>query len=421
MLSQENSPLPIAATFSKDARFFAAGFEPTYLTYGDGANVHGSDGRMYLDWVSGLGANLLGYLRHADDSPRSRWVNQVQLALNDGAGFSLPHVLERQVADKLVAMLAAHVPGWKDQPLGVRFGLSGSDACSMAVRLARAATGRSYVVSVGYHGWHDMFVALTPPAWGIPEGSWIHRSPFMRTAPFGKVKVLENEMHPWSTGNLAAVIIEQPPQEPLAGYWHKVRKLCTEHGALLILDEVVTGLRFGLGGAAEVYGIEPDIVCMGKGLGNGIPISAMVGRREYFDWFDRKDPVFVSSTHFGNAVSLAAADAVLDVWTPDCVNYLWSIGKLLKDGLRDAGYEVVGQAPRFLVQHESLAHRAFFTLGMRDRGILANRPYLPNLAHSLEDVDRTVRAAADIKAEMARVDVNEAMRGREPMVLFEGR
>jgi len=407
------NPLPISATFSKDPAFWGADFHPRAIISGRGAYVWGDDAEKYLDWVSALGANLLGY---GNAEYTERVARQVKL----GAGFSLPSVLEAQVAEKLAYVLGEHVPGWSPENVGIRFGKTGTDATTMAVRLARAATGRNIIASSGYHGWADMFVSVTPPAWGVVPGQSIV------DFPFGDIVALEGAFRDYA--GVAAVILEQPMQDPASGYYAALRRLCDQHGVLLIIDEVVTWPRYGLGGACERYGIEPDIVCLGKGLGNGIAISCIAGRRELFDWFGRDDPVFVSSTHFGEALGLAAADAVLDLFGEEQVAQLWRIGETLMAGLRqsfgypnDAGVDVTGHPPRSLNQFTSKAARAYFIIGMRDRGVLINRPNLPNLAHTEAGVVLTAKAAAEVMAEMRHIDVEETMRGRLPRVLFEGR
>lgn len=388
-------------------------FHPKAIVQGYGAHVVGDDGKAYLDWVSALGANLLGY---GNREFCERVIGQVKR----GAGFSLPHVLEAQVAEKLAYILGGHVPGWSPENVGIRFGKTGTDATTMAVRLARAATGRDAVLSSGYHGWADWSVSKTPPAHGILLGQCVW------DFPFNDLSALEALLAP--PAFVAAVVIEQPIIDPLPGYYAAVRRLCDGHGAVLIMDEVVTWPRFGLGGASERFGIESDIVCLGKGLGNGVAVSCIAGRRDLFDWFGHDDPVFVSSTHFGEALGLAAADAVLDLFGEEQVSRLWRIGQLLMDGLRqsfghpnDAGIDVVGHPPRSLNQFQSKAERAYFIIGMRDRGVLMNRPNLSNLAHTEADVAMTVKAAAEVMAEMRGIDVEEAMRGRLPRVLFEGR
>jgi glutamate-1-semialdehyde 2,1-aminomutase len=406
---QKISPLPIAATFSKSPCFWGKDFTPSELVGGQAQYVWGSDKYPYLDFVSALGANLLGYNHPSFVGHVTRYVGQ--------AGFSLPHVLERQVADSLVAFLAPQVPGWSNLDLGVRFGLSGSDACSMSIRLARAVTGRRRILSSGYHGFHEAFVSVTPPAHGVTHPQYVE------DFAFGDSDWLCTEL---ADGDVAAVIMEQPPIDPDPGWYPAVRQWCDEVGTLLIMDEVVTGLRYGLGGACEVYGIESDLICLGKSLGNGLPVSAIVGNRALFDAFDpnarpNHDPVFVSSTHFGNTVSLAAADAVLDIWDDACVAHLWRIGQSLMDGLRGVGYEVVGHPPRSLLQFNNQSERAYFIREMANRGVLINRPNLPNLAHTDADVAKVVEAAVEVKHEMAGVDVEELMRGKLPLVLFENR
>jgi len=393
--------LPRASTFSKGPEFWGGkAFTPRTLCAGDGAFVYNAyDWREYLDWVSSLGANLLG---HAD----SEFTRKIVQRLHQGTSFSLPHYLEQVVAEQLVAVLGAHVPGWAPDGLSVRFGLSGSDACSMAVRLARAVTGRPHIVMIGYHGWGSEFIAGTPPAWGVEPQP-------VTNVPFGyKFEPGANEV--------ACVIIEQPCQVAPPDYWAHVQDFCHATGALLIMDEVVTGLRFGLGGAAGYHGIHPDIVCMGKALGNGIPISACVFPREMGAWFARRDPVFVSSTHFGCTLGLAAANHILSRWTQADVDHLWSIGQHLTDGLRDIGYTVDGYAPDALIK-DTPARRAYFITGMRDRGILCNRPNIPNRAHTLEDVTRTLRAAFEVWSEMQTVDVEAAVGDNLPETLFANR
>lgn len=404
--------LPRAATLSKGPEMWGTNWRPATIIRGEGAYLCDANGGRWLDWVSGLGSNLLG---HGDPD----FADYVAGELWDGTGFSLPSYREQETAEKLVALLGAYVPGWSADPLSVRFGLSGSDACAMAVRLARAVTGRSLCLAVGYHGWHSDFVVATPPAHGIPDrlGKWV------LAVPFGDGEALASWVAELSEkGDApACVIIEQPPQEPPPDYWPTVQRLCREHGALLVLDEVVSGLRYALGGAAERFGIQPDIVCMGKALGNGVPVSAMVFRREYAEWFARRDPVFVSSTHFGCTLGLAAADYVLSHWTASDVAYLWHIGGQLIDGLRQIGYTVSGYPPHSLLVEPDPARRAYFVAGMRDRGILFNRPTFPVRVHTAADVERTLTAAREIWDEMQRVDVAAAMAGRLPEVLFANR
>lgn len=405
--------LPISGTFSKSPRMWGLPNDTVALR-GVGVKVlvrSGKQERWMLDWVCGLGSNLWGYMR-------SPFCDEVRMQVLKGAGFSLPHRLEHEVAEMLCDLLGNRVPGWQPDGLGVRFCKTGSEATTMAVRLARAVTGWSpiYCFRNHYHGWLGWTNCRTPPAWGVvpKKASFVHDMPF---GDFPWLNVVRKSC-------AAAVIMEYPLQHPPEGWLRALREACDEAGMLLILDEVVTALRYAPGGAAERYGIEPDIVCMGKALGNGLPINAVVGRREYMDWFARADPVFCSSTHWGEAVGLAAAKAVLERWDDGCVYHLWAVGAALIDGLERAGWKVVGHPPRSLLQFGSKEERAFFIHGMWEKGIMMNRPNFVSLAHTVQDSADTSAAAAEVRGEMDALGkdrVKERVKDKMPMVLFRER
>jgi len=263
----------------------------------------------------------------------------------------------------------------------------------------------------GYHGWASEF-SDTSPALGIPVGyqrdlirkiKWNDKSSVMSAA--------------WRE-DFAAIIVEHPADETDPDWYDFLRRICDESKALLILDEVVTGLRFGLGGAASLYNAMPDLIVMGKALGNGVPISALVGRKEYMDWFSRSDPVFCSSTHWGEALGLAAASAVLDIWNQSAVEYIWSIGKMLMDGLAKSGYVVVGHPPRSLLKFDNKYDQAFFIHEMRERDILMNRPNFISTSHSQHSVKETVAAANEVAQLREKTDPSYY---KLPFVLFTGR
>ncbi len=406
--------LPISATFSKSPCFFGIGFEPSSLLAGNGCRVLGNDGVWRTDFISALGANLLGY-------GHPEFCERVAKQVYQGIGFSLPHHLEQEVAEKLADLLGSHIPGWQPDDIGIRYVLSGSDACTAAVRLARKITGRRRVLQVGYHGFHAWAVSTTPPAWGVTHPQYV------QAVPFGDIDGLANALHPTLSieplieDPVAAVIIEQPPQSTPDGYWTAVRRLCTDHGALLIVDEVVTAFRWALGGASERLGIHPDLICLAKALGNTVPIGCIAGPREHFHHFEPPSPVFISSTGFGCTLGLAAASAVLDIWNQSCVDHLWQIGEALMTGLRALGIEVVGYPPVFLTKWPTEEERAYFIKRMAESGILANRPWIVNLAHTSADVQETIKVAGRIKAEMQTVDVVGLVRDRLIVVLFANR
>lgn len=410
--------LSFTGTFSKSP--LAWGFEPELCVVDAyGATLKLSDGREYLDWVSGLGSNLLGYgnfnQHYSKMLERQLWLG--------GGSLSLPHKLEYQVADKLAQLLQANVPGWQGQKLGVRFAKTGSDVTTMAVRLARAITDKSGILTVkgGYHGWGDWTIARTPPAHGITDTETLYTHDFK----FNDVASLYRAADILKDFGLAAVITEQGLEKPNDHFYDEIRVFCDNNKCLFIMDEIVTGFRYGLGGACEFYGIEPDLVCMGKAMGNGLPISVLIGHKDYMDWFTRIDPVFCSSTFWGESFGLAAADAVLDEWTGDKVQYIWESGKRLINGLTETGWNIIGDPPRSLLVFNNPEHQAFFIQAMREEGILMNRPNFPTLAHTIREVDKTIEVARVIRTRLdtliERGALNARVKGKLPRILFSNR
>lgn len=410
------SNLPAPGTFSKSGSSW--GFVDDTFVVGHGimrgvagtVKVRLNDGRTYIDWVCGLGANLLGY-SHLD------FCERVTKQVWRGSSFSLTHELEYTVSEKLANLLSKHVPGWDSTHLGVRFAKTGSDVTTMAVRLARAVTGKPIIVAFKghYHGWHDWTISRTEPAHGIPISHAIVEVDWEDLGALMEMRARDD---------IAAFIYEYPVTDVNPIYLKALRETASETGALLISDEIVTGLRYDLGGACERYGIEPDLYCMGKALGNGLPIAALVGPYEYMEWFARNDPVFCSSTNWGEAVSLAAASALLDNWNRECVTYLYHIGNHLIAGLKGAGWNVIGHAPRSLLVFEGISQQAYFIQNMRKYGILMNRPNFVTRTHHIEDVEMTIDAASKIREEMDRIDpdtLSQITQPHWPRVLFSKR
>jgi len=398
-------PLVSAGTFSKDPRCWAGSFEPQALVRGDGSRVQGRDGNWYIDWVSGLGVEPVGGTNNLG------FTATVQTAICDGIAFSLPHRLEYEVAEKLADLVTSRLPHWHNETIGVRFGKTGSAATSMAVRLARAVTGRTTVVKTGYHGWHDWTIANERPALGIPS----QLAETIKHCPFGDIQSLTKTL---TTDKIAAVIIEHPLAEPEPDWYASVRELCNVTGTLFILDEVVTGFRYAIAGAAEKYGIEPDIICYGKALGNGMPISAIVAPYEMMEWFARTSPVFCSTTNAGETLSLAAANYILENWKDVSVGHLYYIGNTLMQGLSGLGIPVKGNGVRSLLDFPIPA-RTRFTIEMAKRGVLMNRPTIPTLAHNMGDVHITLQAARETIGILDKLDGEDILKPQEaPWILF---
>jgi glutamate-1-semialdehyde 2,1-aminomutase len=221
----------------------------------------------------------------------------VRKQLKKGVSFSLPGVLESEVAELLVDLIPSAEM--------VRFGKNGSDATSAAIRLARAYTGRDHIVVCGYHGWQDWYIGSTTRNKGVPNqvSDLTHKFIFN---DIDSLKDLISDYH----GKIAAVILEPMNSVwPEKGFLESVKKLTSDEGALLVFDETITGFRFSRGGAQELFGVIPDLSTFGKGMANGFPLSAVVGRR---DVMMEMEEIFFSGTFGGELLSLAASKVVLE-------------------------------------------------------------------------------------------------------------
>lgn len=312
------------------------------------------EGNVYTDWVSGLCAISLG---HGYPEVDEAVVKQIQ---DHGTCFSLPSYLEVEVAEQLIAALK-----WPEQ---VRWLKTGSEATMAAMMIARAATGRKAIISIGYHGWHHAHQA----------------SPGLLDVPWGDLETLQNTAV-FFEGDVAGIILEPlRDHEPPEGYLRGVEDFCHHIGALFIVDEIVTGFRWALGGATEYYGLNPDLACYSKALGNGYPISAVVGRERHMRFADR-----VSSTFGGELVGLAAAGAVLGVYDREpVIAHLWDVGRQLKERLGLVGFPVYPRFPENPREHADQ---------LAAKGILihpAKGTFCPSYSHSGSDVDAVAKACA---------------------------
>lgn len=271
-----------------------------------GCRVWDEMGREYLDSIMALGAVGLGY-GHA------KVVDAVERAARDGIVGPLPPVLEGEVAARLTAIL----PGTE----AVRFLKTGAEAVAAAVRIARVVTGRDGVVTCGYHGWLDW----CQTGIGVPGAV----SALRVEVPFNHEPALVDAV---AAARPAAIVIEPVVEEaPDPAWLRAARQAATRHGAVLVFDEVKTVLRIARGGAAERYGVVPDLTVVGKALGNGLPIAAVCGRRDIMEAATRS---WISSTLATECVSLAAARAVLGAYEQQpVIDHLGRVGRALWDGL----------------------------------------------------------------------------------------
>jgi len=276
-------------TFSKSVTQYPKGVSPLFITRGKGSRVWDVDDNEYVDFVNALAAVSLGYAN-------PEVTDSVKKQLDDGVCYSLPHPLELQVAEMLVEMIPCAEM--------VRFGKNGTDATSAAIRLARAYTGRDHVLVCGYHGWQDWYIGSTSRHLGVPDAV----RELTHTFVYNNIENLVEQFD--SLRNKVAAVIMEPMNLawPEEGYLEQVKKVCDDNGALFILDETITGCRFAKGGAQELFSVTPDLACFGKGLANGFPLSAVVGRQ---DVMEAMEEIFFSGTFGGETASLAAAKVVL--------------------------------------------------------------------------------------------------------------
>jgi glutamate-1-semialdehyde 2,1-aminomutase len=290
-LERAERTIPLGSqTFSKSRTQYPVGISPLYAGKAKGAEIWDIDGNNYIDLVSALASVTLGY---GDKGVEKAIRNQ----LRKGVSLSLPGILEAEVAELIVSM----VPSAEM----VRFGKNGSDATSAAIRLARAFTGRDHIIVCGYHGWQDWYIGSTNRNKGVPDSV----SSLTHKFEYNNVASLEEVLDKFKD-NIAAVIMEpMNTAYPQEGFLELVQELTREAGALLIFDETITGFRFARGGAQELFGITPDLSTFGKGMANGFPLSAVVGRR---DIMMEMEEIFFSGTFGGELLSLASAKFVLE-------------------------------------------------------------------------------------------------------------
>ncbi|MFQ5647270.1 MAG: aminotransferase class III-fold pyridoxal phosphate-dependent enzyme [bacterium] len=389
LLERARRVIPSATqTFSKSWSQFVEGASPNFLERGEGAYVFDVDGNRFTDYIMALGAISFGY----------GWMPMeaaARIQLKKGLVFTMPHPLEIEVAELLV----------KTVPCAemVRFGKNGSDATSGAVRVARAVTGRDKIACCGYHGWQDWYIASTTRNLGIPKFNKELIFEFQYNEINSLKKILDE-----NPGKIAAVIMEPVGViEPQDNFLSKVRDLTTKAGALLIFDEVVTGFRMALGGAQELYGVVPDLSTCGKGMGNGVPISAVVGKREYMEYFDK---VFFSFTFGGEALSLAVCKTVIEHMDEAFYQHIWQLGERFKNGynrLADAlnisqVTDCLGIGPRAIIRFLdekgafSYPMKSYFQQECFKRGELFYGSIIPCLAHTEEIVDHSLRVYGQV-------------------------
>ncbi len=402
--------------------FRGVGGTPRFFARGKGAHLVDVDGNDLVDYVLSWGPLILGHCHPAV-------LRAVQEAMKEGASFGAPSPREIALAERVQERMP-----WVER---MRFCSSGTEATTAAIRVARGFTGRDDLVKFDgcYHGAGDSLLVKAgsgvetlglPDSPGVPADLARHTLPL----PFNDLSAAE-KLFAARGREIAAVIVEPVVGNmgvlvPRPGYLDGLLSLCREHGALLIVDEVMTGFRLGPGGACGLYGLRPDLVTFGKVIGGGLPVGAFGGRADVMERVAPAGPVYQACTLSGNPMAMAAGRATLELLTPAAYEKLEAVSARLAAGLAEvasaAGVPVqvnrVGsmltvffaEAPVFdaaTARAASTQRFAAFFHAMLEAGV-----YLPpsqfeaaflSTAHGDAEIDRTLAAAAAAFAAAARL------------------
>ena len=395
--------------------FQAVGGTPVFLARGQGARVWDVDGNSYLDFLGSWGPLILG---HADPDVLAA----IAAAARDGTSFGAS--TEREV------LLGEAIRDAMPSMQRMRFVSSGTEATMSALRVARGHTGRIRFIKIegGYHGHADALLAAAGSGvatLGLPGSAGVTAGAVQDTiiVPFNDEAAMEAA---FAANQIAAVIIEPIPANmglvsPGPGYLRSVRQMCDRYNALLIFDEVISGFRVGRGGAQAIFGVRPDLTCLGKIVGGGLPLGVYGGQRTVMSEVAPEGPVYQAGTLSGNPLAMAAGLAVLRKLDQAAYSRLDALGQRLEAGIR-AALAATGVAAQFhragsaftlffcaepvtdfaSAKRADTGRYARFFHEMLDRGI-----YLPpaqleagfiSLAHQDGDIDAFVAASREALA-----------------------
>ena len=406
------SKVMVGGVSSPVRAFKAVGGTPRFVEKGKGSQIWDVDGNRYTDYVCSWGALVLG---HADP----RVLAYVTKRMRDGTSFGASTEGEVLLAEKICDALPSI-----DK---VRFVNSGTEATMSAVRAARGYTARPKLVKFEgcYHGHADQFLTKAgsglatfdlPASAGVTEGSVADTV----TLPYNDLDSLETEFRK-EGDKIAAVIVEPVAGNmgvipPAHGFLQKLRKVCTDSGAVLIFDEVITGFRVGRGGAQGLYMVEPDLTALGKIIGGGFPVGAYGGKKEIMETVSPEGPVYQAGTLSGNPVAMAAGLKTLEALQSRVYAKLERLSKALAEGVDAAASKAkvdvcinrVGSMTGIFFSRgpvtnyadarksDAGAYRRFFWSMLESGAYLPPSAYetvFVSLAHSDADIQRTVRAA----------------------------
>jgi len=405
----------LTGTFTRSAHSFVEGVYPVYVKSGQGSHFIDVDGNEYLDYLCGIGPITLGY--------NYKKVNDAIIdQLNNGIIFSLPHPLEVEVSE----LISQTIPNAEM----VKFEKSGSNVVTGAVRAARYITKRNKIAYCGSGGvWHDWWAAVVSRDGGVPE----FNRDLIRIFDYNDVDGLE-QIFDDNPNEIAAIVLEPTIfQKPENNFLQKVRKIADENDSILILDEIVTGFRFDLGGGQKFFDIKGDFVCFGKGMGNGLPIAAITGTTEFMQKFD---DLWVSSTNNPETLSLAGTKAVItEMRENNTISHCWNVGTKLFNqwnkiaeennlNIKMIGYPVrmkiecknsqgeISESLKALVLQEMVKNGIFFPPGQ----------CFLSYSHSDEDISHTLKILEkichDISTKVKNDDFSSYLEGIPPQTVW---
>lgn len=393
--------------------FGPVGGTPRFIVRGRGSHIFDADGNDYLDFVCSWGPMILGHAHGSVTQP-------LREAVQNGTSFGAPTALEIELS----RMVVDAVPSVEL----VRFVSSGTEACMSALRVARGFTKRERVIKFagGYHGHAEAFLVQAgsgaatlgvPNSAGVPEDY----AGLTLVAEYNDLASVESLFKEYPD-EIAAIIVEPVAANmgvvaPQPGFLEGLRSLTQQHGSLLIFDEVITGFRVARGGAQELYGIRPDLTCMGKIIGGGMPVGAFGGRRDIMEMVAPLGPVYQAGTLSGNPLAMTAGIHTLkELFKTGIYARLEETSANLEEGLRQAISETetparvqrVGSLMTLFFHDDEISDYTVAAQSDRDRysqffhGMLDRGFYLPpsqfeawfvSLAHSPEEMEETASEA----------------------------